>query len=61
MFRRNCSLFFLLVLFSFEQEYDQEHREEKENTFAQREIDVLVEHFVWAWRRRLRMRLIKLY
>ena len=46
MFRRNCSLFFLLVLFSFEQEYDQEHREEKENTFAQREIDVLVEHFV---------------
>jgi hypothetical protein len=61
MFRRNCSLFFLLVLFLFEQRHDQEHSEEKENTFAQRQIDVLVEHSVWAWRRTLRMRLIKLY
>jgi hypothetical protein len=61
VFRRNCSLFFVLVLFSVERECGQEHREEKENTFAQREIDVLVEHFVWTWRRRLRMRLIKLY
>jgi hypothetical protein len=29
MFRRNCSVFFLLKRFSFEQKYDQDHREEK--------------------------------